>query len=140
MTEQLRTMILDALRHPAFPTSDALLRMLVGARGYGDGGGDEHHRAPRTRSPLTAAVDQKRAMRFATLLAALVDEKRVERWFDQELGEHRYRLTQRYRLRQVIDSWHVDRLHPDNADHWHTIVMATESEARACLRALEVMP
>lgn len=133
--QPLRTMILQALRYPAFLTSDDLLGVLVGRAAL------EHKidYGPRPRSQLATVVDEKRAVRFSMLLSGLVAEKRVERVFDKELGVHRYRLMPRYRLRQVIDTWHVDRLHPHIADHWNVIVSATEAEARVCLAALEVM-
>jgi hypothetical protein len=42
----------------------------------------------------------------------------------------------RYRARQILDTWTVERLHPHIAGHWTTIGTMTEDEARTCVAAL----
>jgi hypothetical protein len=41
-----------------------------------------------------------------------------------------------YLLRRRSGTWVVDRKHPYLADQYHTVVMATEGEARVCHEAL----
>jgi len=74
--------------------------------------------------------------RFMRALLGLAREGIVERTADGAPPRYQMPAPSRYRVRQVLDSWHVDRLHPDIADHWHTIAMCNEAEARTIVVAL----
>jgi hypothetical protein len=87
----------------------------------------------------TGASKPLASKELARVLRILVKEGRIAHAWDASVSCWRYRRPcSRYRLRQVIDVWAVDRAHPDIADHWNQIVTATESEARVCKAALEL--
>jgi len=75
---------------------------------------------------------------FTRVLVGMCREGTIERTIEPAPEYTRYRMPEppRYRLRQVLDSWHVERLHPAIADHWHTIATCTEVEALVCMAAL----
>src|SRR5687768_7135565 len=75
---------------------------------------------------------------FMRALFRLTSQGVMEWTADDAPPRHRVPAPSRYRVRQVLDSWHVDRHHPDIPAHWHTIATCTEAEARTIAGALNV--
>lgn len=75
--------------------------------------------------------------RFPRALYRLVDDGRVAQRLNEADGVLRYSLpTERYRMRNTINAWHVERKDHGSPTGWRTVVQGTEREARLCAGVL----
>lgn len=122
--EQLHQTIVEALAAPL--TVDALIRKIQPLEGY-------------ERKPRRVMLERE--------LHKLVASRRVTREWSKELNDYAYCAHVhsvggsvggvRYRIRNAINAWFVDREHPHIPGMWITVVKGTEGEAKKCLRVLD---